>query len=918
MRRLEVGALVIGAAAVAAGVAVLPAMQTLTAITIDYPGGGSIFPPDMVAPTFLWREANEKATVWQIDLAFSDGSSGIHAESSGERLRIGEIDPRCVSETNKPPALTLEQAAMRTWTPAPAIWEAIKRQSVERPATVTITGYQGGHAVSRGQVTIQTSKDPVGAPIFYRDVPLMPSELEKGVIKPLAANMVPLIAWRLRNVGEPESRLLMTGLPTCVNCHSFSRDGKTLGMDLDGPNNDKGLYTIAGIRPQMSIRNEDVISWTSFEKKTSGERVGFMSQVSPEGQYVVTTIDAAAVGASESATKLPVGRSQPDLRPREHPKTIRTNYYVANFKDYRFLQVFYPTRGILAWYSRAEHRLQPLPGADDPRYVHTNAVWGPDGKFLIFARAEARDPYPEGAQPAEFANDPREVPIRYDLYRIPFNGGRGGPAEPIVGASRNGMSNSFPKVSPDGRWIVFVQCRNGQLMRPDSQLYIVPVEGGQARRMQCNTRLMNSWHSFSPNGRWLVFSSKSRTPYTQMFLTHLDPEGNDSPAILIENSTAANRAVNIPEFVNIQPDGLMKIDAPALDFYRISEVALNLTESGQYEKAIAEWEKAVKLSPEDTEAHNNLGVALAGAGQFDEAIAHYQKALAARPDSADVHNNIGRALIAKGRIEEAIGHYQKALAVAPSSAEIHNNLGFALLRNGRLNDAIGHLQEALVDDPGFAEAHYNLGVALVQKGRLDEAITHYQKALAADPDSAEIHNNLGYALLRKGDFDQAADHFERALAANPDFAEASYNLGNVFYYFRGKIPEALVHWRRALRVNPDAVPVLNQTARVLATAPTASVRDGALAVTLAERCAQLSGGTNPAILDTLAAAYAEAARFPDAVQIARRALEFAVQQNNLRLADALKARIALYEARTPLRETPPPAPSARAVSPARR
>ena len=70
---------------------------------------------------------------------------------------------------------------------------------------------------------------------------------------------------------------------------------------------------------------------------------------------------------------------------------------------------------------------------------------------------------------------------------------------------------------------------------------------------------MNSWHSFSPNGRWLVFSSKSRSPYTQMFLTHIDAEGRDSPAILIENSTAANRAVNIPEFVNIAPNGIERI-----------------------------------------------------------------------------------------------------------------------------------------------------------------------------------------------------------------------------------------------------------------------------------------------------------------------------------------------------------------------
>ena len=170
-----------------------------------------------------------------------------------------------------------------------------------------------------------------------------------------------------------------------------------------------------------------------------------------------------------------------------------------------------------------------MPGADDPRYVQTDAVWSPDGKYVVFARAEAKDPYPEGQKLAEHANDPEETQIQYDLYRIPFNEGKGGQPVPIAGASQNGMSNSFPKVSPDGRWIVFVKCRNAQLMRPDSQLYIVPAEGGVARRMRCNTPLMNSWHSFSPNGRWLVFSSKSRSPYTQMFLTHLDAEGNDSP-----------------------------------------------------------------------------------------------------------------------------------------------------------------------------------------------------------------------------------------------------------------------------------------------------------------------------------------------------------------------------------------------------
>ena len=113
--------------------------------------------------------------------------------------------------------------------------------------------------------------------------------------------------------------------------------------------------------------------------------------------------------------------------------------------------------------------------------------------------------------------------------------------------------------------------------------------------MHCNTSLMSSWHSFSPNGHWLVFSSKSRSPYTQMFLTHIDADGNDSPAILIENSTAANRAVNIPEFVNMDPAGIDHIDTPAVDFYKQYDVAAELARKGQYQAAIPEWEKAVSM-----------------------------------------------------------------------------------------------------------------------------------------------------------------------------------------------------------------------------------------------------------------------------------------------------------------------------------
>ncbi len=751
------------------------------AITIDYPAEGSVFPPEFLPPTFLFRDGSN-ARVWTIDVTFPDGAAPLRARSPGERMRIGEVDPRCFGDTNEPPRLTPEQAAARTWTPDAGTWDAIKKRSAERRATVTVTGFPDDRlerAVSRGQVGIGTSKDPVGAPIFYRDVPLMPSELEKGVIKPLSAEAVHYITWRLKNVGQPGSRKLIEGFPTCANCHSFSRDGRTLGVDVDGPQNDKGLYALVDVKPQTSIRNEDVIQWRSFRGRLGGQlRVAFMSQVSPDGRYVVTMINDPGV-----------------------KDDVQGRYYVANFKDYGFLQVFYPTRGILAWYSRETGQLTPLPGADDPRYVQACAMWSPDGKYLVFVRAEAKDPYPEGAPMARYANDPNETQIKYDLYRIPFNGGRGGKAEPIVGASRNGMSNSFPKVSPDGRWIVYVQAKNGLLMRPDSQLYIVPAKGGVARRMRCNTPLMNSWHSFSPNGRWMVFSSKGRSPYTQMYLTHIDEHGNDTPAILIEDATAANRAVNIPEFVNVPPDGLMAIDSPATEFYRLFDLALDLSQKSRYEAAIPEWRKALELSPEDNDSkhvHYNLAVALTETGRGDEAVEHLRKVLAIDPQHPQANANLGVALARKGNVDEALPLLEKAAELAPLDVKNLTNLAGALAEKGRAAEAVRRCRQALVIDPEYHEAHNTLAVALVTTGEPDEAIPHFEKALAADPDSVEIHYNLGRVLLTRKRAAEAIPHLEKASASHKPGVLAT--LADA-YAEAGRLADAVETGRRALSLD---------------------------------------------------------------------------------------------------------------------
>jgi Flp pilus assembly protein TadD len=163
--------------------------------------------------------------------------------------------------------------------------------------------------------------------------------------------------------------------------------------------------------------------------------------------------------------------------------------------------------------------------------------------------------------------------------------------------------------------------------------------------------------------------------------------------------------------------------------------------------------------------------------------------------------------------------------------------------------------------PDYADAHINLGSALLQAGRLDEAISHLQKALQLNPGYAKAHNNLGNAFLQKGN-----------------------------------VTEAIAHFQQALQLEPADPWVKNNLAWLLATCADASLRNGNKAVELATQANELAGGENPIILHTLAAAFAEAGRFSEAVETAQRALHLAGAQSKTRLAGQLQSELKLYQA----------------------
>src|SRR5208283_698904 len=292
---------------------------------------------------------------------------------------------------------------------------------------------------------------------------------------------------------------------------------------------------------------------------------------------------------------------------------------------------------------------------DDPAFVQSNPTWSPDGQTVIFARnraAKLQRPAKADAilltsQECEEFLKGKE--FKFDLYRLPFNGGKGGKAEPVQGASANGRSNYFPKFSPDGRWIVFCEASNYMLLQPDSDLFIIPAEGGEARRLGCNLGRMNSWHTWSPDGRWLVFSSKEHSDYTQLYLSRISSQGEASPPVWLANMVAPGRAANIPEFVNLPSDAIVKIKEQFLDDYSYTRAGNELFYGGDVDKAMEKYLQAISLNPDNAMAQQRLGfLLLCVKHRPDESISHSETAVRLEPRNGFAHFDLGSGLAERG------------------------------------------------------------------------------------------------------------------------------------------------------------------------------------------------------------------------------------------------------------------------------
>lgn len=839
-----------------------PPAPQFAQLKIFYPLEGALFPRDIVAPRVRWEDPAADACAWRIEVRFPGRE-------------------QFIEDTVDAPE----------WLPSTEQWETIKQHSLEAPAELTVRGIRRQETdtpLSEGCVTFATSADAVEAPIFYREVNLPFLEAVKDPSR---------IRWRFGSVSSPERPpILLTNLPVCGNCHSFSADGATLGMDVDYAN-DKGSYAIVTVSQDVVFADESVITWSDFDRDSGEMTFGLLSQVSPCGRYVISTVKDRSVFVP-----------RPDLY---------------------FSQLFFPLKGVLAIYDRETKTYTALPGADDPQYVQSNPAWSPNGQEIVFARSTA---YPlrrlrdtqrvllTADECKEFLEEGKK--FKFDLYRVPFNGGKGGEPVPIEGASDNGMSNFFPKYSPDGKWIVFCRADSFMLLQPDSELYIIPAEGGEARRLRCNTDRMNSWHSWSPNGKWLAFTSKTNGPYTQLFLTHVDENGETTPPVLLEHFSDPDRAVNIPEFVNASPDAIRTMREKFIDDVSFERAGTEFRKAKDYVGAERQYRRALELNPNNASAHLNLGFVLDATGRPEEALASYTEALRLDPSMPEAHFNYAGTMLAMGRLDEAIREYretirldphfanayanlgaalekkgetdealalcEEAVRVDPDSSELRSNLGLMLARMGRIEDALAHLSAAVSNEPENVPAHMNLGLLLAQQGIFVEAAEHYAAALALEPANAGAHGHMGNLLLAQGKREEACVHLLEALRLGLDNVELRRNLGLVMAQ-QGKIDDAVMHLQKAVELEPDHVPSRVNLGAMLLSQGHAEEAETHLSEALRLDPDNLNAAVN------LAEAHARAGRFDTAVPLLETALNTARSGDNAAVAQEITRRLEAYK-----------------------
>jgi Flp pilus assembly protein TadD len=251
------------------------------------------------------------------------------------------------------------------------------------------------------------------------------------------------------------------------------------------------------------------------------------------------------------------------------------------------------------------------------------------------------------------------------------------------------------------------------------------------------------------------------------------------------------------------------------------------------------------------------------------------------------------------RTSEAL--FRHTLAVTGDNPWMHCLLADTFTDAGNFGEAEAQCREALRLKPGFPEIQVLYARVLVRAKKLEQAATVLSEVVRQNPDDAVAQCALASALSQKGDYPGAIQHYRQALRLKPNYPEARFALASVLSQ-EGDAPGAIEEYRHGLLSAPDSPDALNNLAWILAVNASLTIRNGQEAVQLARRACELTRHQLPMLVGTLAAAYAEAGRFDEAVAAAEKARDLALASSQHELADRNQKLLELYKSHLPYHE----------------
>lgn len=330
-------------------------------------------------------------------------------------------------------------------------------------------------------------------------------------------------------------------------------------------------------------------------------------------------------------------------------------------------------------------------------------------------------------------------------------------------------------------------------------------------------------------------------------------------------------------------------------------MALVNCDQGRIEEARKLLERAMAVAPFSYGDYYRLATVQAKLEMNAQAERNYLRSIEKYRLNYDAYYNLGNLYARHGAFTNAVQFLGSAVQLKPYAAEARNNLGVALASVGLLSEAAGQYREALKLAPTTPDAYYGLARVLELQANFSGAATNYARAIRFKPDLHAARLGLATVLIRQGKWGEAIPQLEVFLKANPTSGLGHLQMGIALRQLN-LAADALPHLKQAVELRPRDRSAIDTLARLLATAPDASLRNGARAVELSEAICQPREQAPPALLDTLAAAQAEAGSFDQARVTAGLALEAARLAKDTTLAASIEKHLALYQAGQPLRE----------------